>query len=809
MNNKSIGSLDMNHVLQDIFADKNTFDSKFLKYERVKEDFQNEEKNHIYNHYKTFIRITEELKNVQGSVEKMKQFFFEYEPLLNSLRETLKDEELAKQASKRTNTINRQIFDLNIENEEDDLDSNEVLEDIQRGVTENSSLNARNRYDLTDRLNEVIDKFDLSIYEKNYTESIKIYRLFKEMKKSKKYSEIILGYEIRKNIDFHYNRLVESLISDIFSETTKNFNDIIKFLIEIGQLHKAKLAVLSIRSKQLQEKIKSLIDDNKEHDELFFETITKEFFDEAVSCLKFIQETFKDPSQGNSCMSSFSTWVNSEIHNFYAIMAPYVYESDDLQIAIYYLKKICMILMEKQSEGISLSTEFQKLTLHDIQDSLDELCKNLIFNLKTSVTGEDYNLYSFFSIINVLEYDIEIIETASLIDIDRKNNPRFSINNRGSLGDNSSPQNDGDVDKHFFDNISEAYIDRNVGEIIIQTDLDLKLTRSMNYFWNTFFFLIDLAYEAKDTDNIPVISSQFFSLIQFKLESLFESLFKAYFEILDEKVSKTENQALSYLTSLYYSKVIADSLDKILLFKFPKLYKKNSSWQTLSTSFAKKYEESIGLFTKMTVLDKVSPAIIRNAQIYTKKEAKIFVDKPTAPFLELAKVFEQANKNFDFLIGPKQKERVLYHMFYSCFLCIDYTVLCLENPRRDEKDQQTQLFDKAVLERFKIDYESIQMLMFRNSFKLTDCTSSGLYQFIYDVNFLSMLYQKLTQENLPEGKQPSLVINTDSLLERLIAFFAKEKNIKAESIKFKREIFQKALDQFFETGYNEQSTSQS
>ena len=216
-------------MLQDIFADKNTFDSKFLKYERVKEDIENEERNHIYNHYKTFIRITEELKNVQGSVEKMKQFFFEYEPLLNSLRETLKDEELAKQASKRSNTINRQIFDLNIENEEDDLDSNEVLEDIQRGANEKSSLNARNRCkflsfdenanfidDLTDRLNEVIDKFDLSIYEKNYTESIKIYRLFKEMKKSRKYSEIIMGYEIRKNIDLHYNRLVESLISDIF-----------------------------------------------------------------------------------------------------------------------------------------------------------------------------------------------------------------------------------------------------------------------------------------------------------------------------------------------------------------------------------------------------------------------------------------------------------------------------------------------------------------------------------------------------------------------------------------------------------------
>ena len=36
-----------------------------------------------------------------------------------------------------------------------------------------------------------------------------------------------------------------------------------------------------------------MIDDNREHDEFFFESVTKEFFDEAVSCLKFIQDTFK------------------------------------------------------------------------------------------------------------------------------------------------------------------------------------------------------------------------------------------------------------------------------------------------------------------------------------------------------------------------------------------------------------------------------------------------------------------------------------------------------------------------------------
>ncbi len=76
-----------------------------------------------------------------------------------------------------------------------------------------------------------------------------------------------------------------------------------------------------------------MIDDNKEHDESFFEAVTKEFFNETLSCLKFLQETFKDPAQGNSCMSSFSTWVNTEIQNLYAMIAPYLYETDDLPLA--------------------------------------------------------------------------------------------------------------------------------------------------------------------------------------------------------------------------------------------------------------------------------------------------------------------------------------------------------------------------------------------------------------------------------------------------------------------------------------------
>jgi len=803
--NKEQKPLDINHVIQDIFADKNTFDSKFLKYERLKEEYENEEKNHIYNHYKTFIKITDELKNVQNSVVQMKNFFFEYEALLNSLKMTLKDEEIAKKAQKRKNTINRQIFDFSINDEEDDLDSNEVIEDIKKASNEKKSLNARSAYDLTDQVNEIVDKFDLAIYEKNYNECIKIYRLFRAMKTSKKYSDAIMNYEIRKNIDFHYTRLSESLLSDIFNDTTKNLNDIIKYLIEIGQLHKAKIAVLSLKSKELEKKLRSFAEENRYHDETFFEQIAKEFFDGIIGCFKFIQTTFKDPNQTSSSSSSFSTWVMSELQNFYSIIGPFLFESDDIEIAMEYLKKVCMIFMEKQSEGLSLSIEFQKIALNDFQELLDEVYKTIEFNFRTSVAGEDYNLYSFFPIFNVLEYNIEIIETTSLIDISKKYDPRRSNQQRNSsISLESEIKFAGEKDQ-FPEEFNQSFIDSKISEILLMTDFSLKFTRSMNYFWNAVFFLIDLSFSVKDVDTIPVLSSHFFSLIQFKLEALFENLFKIYFEILDEKVSKTESQTLAYLTSLFYSKTLAENLDKILYFKFAKMYKKNQSFQIAIGNFTKNFEEAIALHSKINILDKVAPSIVKNINIYTKKEAKIVVEKPTNSFIELAQALEQTNENITFLLGTKNKERVLYHIFYSCFLCIDCTVLCLHSfGRVDEQQQPQQLLDKTVLERLKIDHDSIQMLMFRNSFKLTDCTASGLYQFIYDLNFLSIIYSKLASDIQPQEGKQKLVINTDSLLERLISIYAKDKNIKVEGIKFKRDIFEKALEKFLEEEYQEQ-----
>lgn len=78
--------------------------------------------------------------------------------------------------------------------------------------------------DLTDQVTEVIDKFDIAIYEKNYKQCLEIYNLFKRLKKSKKYADIITSYDMRKSIDFHYNRLLESLLSDIFVKYSMHTN---------------------------------------------------------------------------------------------------------------------------------------------------------------------------------------------------------------------------------------------------------------------------------------------------------------------------------------------------------------------------------------------------------------------------------------------------------------------------------------------------------------------------------------------------------------------------------------------------------
>lgn len=121
----------------------------------------------------------------------------------------------------------------------------------------------------------------------------------------------------------------------------------------------------------------------------------------------------------------------------------------------------------------------------------------MIFNVKTSVSGEDYNLYSFFNIFNVLEYSIEISETASIIDISKRLDPRRSSNQR-AVAEKALEASDTSFaaeSDRFLDNISESLLDSKTFDILVLTDIGLKFTRSMNYFWNAFFYLIGTYFE--------------------------------------------------------------------------------------------------------------------------------------------------------------------------------------------------------------------------------------------------------------------------------------------------------------------------
>ena len=51
--------------------------------------------------------------------------------------------------------------------------------------------------DMEEQVNELLDNFDISIYEKNYKECMRFHEILNEMKISKNFQAIIQKYEIR------------------------------------------------------------------------------------------------------------------------------------------------------------------------------------------------------------------------------------------------------------------------------------------------------------------------------------------------------------------------------------------------------------------------------------------------------------------------------------------------------------------------------------------------------------------------------------------------------------------------------------
>ena len=53
---------------------------------------------------------------------------------------------------------------------------------------------------MEDQVFELLDNFDISIYEKNYKECLRFHEILNEMKNSKLFQAIISKYEVRYNI---------------------------------------------------------------------------------------------------------------------------------------------------------------------------------------------------------------------------------------------------------------------------------------------------------------------------------------------------------------------------------------------------------------------------------------------------------------------------------------------------------------------------------------------------------------------------------------------------------------------------------
>jgi len=50
---------------------------------------------------------------------------------------------------------------------------------------------------MEDQVYELLDNFDISIYEKNYKECLRFHEILNEMKNSKNFQAIISKYEVR------------------------------------------------------------------------------------------------------------------------------------------------------------------------------------------------------------------------------------------------------------------------------------------------------------------------------------------------------------------------------------------------------------------------------------------------------------------------------------------------------------------------------------------------------------------------------------------------------------------------------------
>jgi hypothetical protein len=106
---------------------------------------------------------------------------------------------------------------------------------------------------MEDQISELLDNFDISIYERNYKECLKFHSIFYEMRSSPNYHRLIQKYETRKFLETNYSLLTNIIVNDLVNNRGElSEKELILLLFQINQSEKAKIANLERNSKKIR-----------------------------------------------------------------------------------------------------------------------------------------------------------------------------------------------------------------------------------------------------------------------------------------------------------------------------------------------------------------------------------------------------------------------------------------------------------------------------------------------------------------------------------------------------------------------------
>ena len=112
-------------MLDDIFKDSSQVKKMIEKYGKERQNAESDLKMLIYNNYKTFISLSDNIHSVQNSFGSLKKQFSQYDDILNSLENLLVEEKKGFSTMKKREGLFERELD-------DDIDDEDLIEKIKK-----------------------------------------------------------------------------------------------------------------------------------------------------------------------------------------------------------------------------------------------------------------------------------------------------------------------------------------------------------------------------------------------------------------------------------------------------------------------------------------------------------------------------------------------------------------------------------------------------------------------------------------------------------------------------------------------------